>query len=539
MNKFWRFLSISLVVLAETAGAAPVPRETEIPVKVLESLNVPRGGHSLVVAGDEILVLGGHTTGFVPLSSAERFDGHSWTLIPMHYPHDLGFSTNLPDGSILVGGGTAEAFGIGQSWGVERYVPQTRSFEPVGILDRKRATPRAVCLPDGRVVVGGNWYAPDALEVYIPGKGFQPGCPVTAERSQPWLLSKADGTVYAVSSVDNYGKPLESITADCLDGSSFEIPLLKEWSLMIPQGFFGAEQYSISEHSWLIPATRKEDGLAGIIQVNGDRFSLLNLPEAIPLHGSDNSPIFWTGILLVRRSTRHAYWLGVGEKKFYVLDIDYDATLDGGQPKMELRHTEEVQHILSEPTCALLGDGNILMAGGVLKDNFNPFADVWLLQLSSPAETAASHRSWWWLLLLLIPLIAGSRFLLKRRSPAVPEETTVPEDNMDLMSRIIGLMEKGQLYRKQDLRIADIASLLGTNSTYISATLNGQSGESFFQFITGYRIRYAQKLLSEHPEKRLSEVAEESGFYSERSFFRCFKSLTGMTPTEWKRTRQE
>lgn len=37
-----------------------------------------------------------------------------------------------------------------------------------------------------------------------------------------------------------------------------------------------------------------------------------------------------------------------------------------------------------------------------------------------------------------------------------------------------------------------------------------------------------------HPEKLLTEVAEESGFANEGSFFRSFKKLTGLTPSEWK-----
>ena len=36
--------------------------------------------------------------------------------------------------------------------------------------------------------------------------------------------------------------------------------------------------------------------------------------------------------------------------------------------------------------------------------------------------------------------------------------------------------------------------------------------------------------------KLLSEVATESGFVSEKSFFRTFKDVTGVTPGEWKKS---
>ena len=45
---------------------------------------------------------------------------------------------------------------------------------------------------------------------------------------------------------------------------------------------------------------------------------------------------------------------------------------------------------------------------------------------------------------------------------------------------------------------------------------------------------YAQRLMREHPEMLLADVAEESGFSNEQSFFRTFKARTGLTPQEWK-----
>ena len=95
-------------------------------------------------------------------------------------------------------------------------------------------------------------------------------------------------------------------------------------------------------------------------------------------------------------------------------------------------------------------------------------------------------------------------------------------------------MEEEQLFRQKDFRIGDLASRLGTNSTYISACLNSQLGVSFPSFVAKYRVELAQKLMREAPEKALSIIAEESGFATEASFFRTFKQFTGETPTEWK-----
>ena len=90
------------------------------------------------------------------------------------------------------------------------------------------------------------------------------------------------------------------------------------------------------------------------------------------------------------------------------------------------------------------------------------------------------------------------------------------------------------LYLRKNLRISDVASELATNKTYVSAILNSLSGEKFTSMITRHRIEYAQRLMREHPDMLLDDVADESGFSSRTSFFRNFKALTGMTPQEWK-----
>ena len=42
-----------------------------------------------------------------------------------------------------------------------------------------------------------------------------------------------------------------------------------------------------------------------------------------------------------------------------------------------------------------------------------------------------------------------------------------------------------------------------------------------------------EELMKSNPDKKLSQIAEESGFSGERSFFRNFKKVTGVTPRQW------
>ena len=122
--------------------------------------------------------------------------------------------------------------------------------------------------------------------------------------------------------------------------------------------------------------------------------------------------------------------------------------------------------------------------------------------------------------------------LLPRKQPVQAEESRLTGN---LMEQISTLIEEKELWRRKDLRITDLASELATNKTYVSLLLNNVSGGSFTDIVNGYRVRNAQTLMREHPEMLLDDVAAESGFSSYTSFYRNFKSITGMTPQEWKK----
>ena len=146
-----------------------------------------------------------------------------------------------------------------------------------------------------------------------------------------------------------------------------------------------------------------------------------------------------------------------------------------------------------------------------------------------------------WAILMISVLACGGVVLaivLVRRRRAAEKPTEAEESRLNLMGQMSTLIEEKELYRRKNLRITDVASELATNKTYVSVLLNNLSGESFTTMITRYRVQYAQKLLREHPDMLLDEVAESSGFSSRTTFFRSFKALTGQTPQEWRKSRQ-
>ena len=108
-----------------------------------------------------------------------------------------------------------------------------------------------------------------------------------------------------------------------------------------------------------------------------------------------------------------------------------------------------------------------------------------------------------------------------------------------LLQRVCQLMEEQQLYLNSGLKLSDVAMAVGCNRNVLSACINDLRQCSFSQFVNTYRVEHAKQLLLSHPDTRASEVWMESGFANETTFFRTFKAIVGMTPSEWKSRNQQ
>ena len=510
-------------------------------VERLPDLPKPRGGHHTMLLGDELTVLGGITDGFVLEPTIAYLRDGAWHQVPMKYPHHYGFTTLLQDGSVMLGGGCSENFGIGQSWGVETYNPSTHTCKAVGIMDRKRAGVSASVLEDGRVVISGNWYADDAVELYGPGEVFSFVKGPATQRAYPYILPVSSDNALIFSTKAPYGERAAGLV-DQLDGEPFEEPLLDEWDVLpYPVSPTSSDGLRIGEYTYLLPATCREDGQAAVIRLSNGHFSLLETERPVPMTLPDDDSLVWMHSLQVDRASRCAWMYALsGNGRFVAARIGYDPIFEGGKATLEMFLADKPGGGSFFNSVPLVLDGErIVLVGGVLSgvrndSNFEATAEVWLFHTTAPAKDASL---WWWILSiagLAAALAAVWAFQRKRRNEKEVEDPAKLERN-DLQTRITDLVEEKQLFRIKDLKITDIARELGTNATYISACINGQMGISFPEFISRYRVEYALKLMQEHPEMSSVEVWEASGFNNEKTFFRRFRLQTGMTPAEWKK----
>ncbi len=111
---------------------------------------------------------------------------------------------------------------------------------------------------------------------------------------------------------------------------------------------------------------------------------------------------------------------------------------------------------------------------------------------------------------------------------------TLVED-VRIIYNLMTLFEKEKLYRNVDVKIHDVARMIGTNKSYLSRALNTRVSKNFCQFVNYYRIKEICTLFIENPKSDMRTLCEQCGFSSQSNFSIVFKYNTGYTPGDWCR----
>jgi AraC-like DNA-binding protein len=262
---------------------------------------------------------------------------------------------------------------------------------------------------------------------------------------------------------------------------------------------------------------------------------------------------------VVDRQRGRGYLVGFNRqsKQVYVLSVDYTEN----PAPLTLYYTDPLPNMgLCWPV--LDDDGNLILAGGLDNSNYYPLKSVVVLRVNPEVPMIVAHASfsWLWLGVGLALLAAFIVYLIiihaRKASQCMDnleektDEANETEDSTDstrptssiteeeLLQRICQLMEEERLYLNSGLKMSDVATMVGCNRNTLSACINNLHHCSFSQFVNTYRVEHAKQLLRK-PDTRATEVWMETGFANETTFFRTFKAIVGMTPSEWKSHNQQ
>jgi AraC-like DNA-binding protein len=101
---------------------------------------------------------------------------------------------------------------------------------------------------------------------------------------------------------------------------------------------------------------------------------------------------------------------------------------------------------------------------------------------------------------------------------------------------LMAAMEKQEPWRDSDLTLADLAEQLSTTPHKLSEVINSQIGQTFYDFVNGYRVREVQRRISAGEAKRFTmlTLALDAGFASKSTFNVVFKKHTNQTPSGFR-----
>jgi len=106
-----------------------------------------------------------------------------------------------------------------------------------------------------------------------------------------------------------------------------------------------------------------------------------------------------------------------------------------------------------------------------------------------------------------------------------------------LHKKLIHLMETDKPFTYSSVKLGQLAKMVGTTPNYLSQVINEECGQNFYDFVNGYRITEAKKLIQDPANEQVTllSIAYDVGFNSKSAFNAAFKKYTGMTPSQFRK----
>lgn len=87
---------------------------------------------------------------------------------------------------------------------------------------------------------------------------------------------------------------------------------------------------------------------------------------------------------------------------------------------------------------------------------------------------------------------------------------------------------------KNKIGLKEVAEAVHLNASYLSTVFQKEMGVGFSRYLMELRMKTAKKILV-NTNYKIKEVAEQSGFYDYHYFARSFKTVTGLSPLEYRK----
>ncbi|OBP16565.1 hypothetical protein A5320_03990 [Rheinheimera sp. SA_1] len=108
----------------------------------------------------------------------------------------------------------------------------------------------------------------------------------------------------------------------------------------------------------------------------------------------------------------------------------------------------------------------------------------------------------------------------------------------NIVNKLHIAMTQDQLFLDAALSLPKLAKHIATSPSYISQTLNETIGVNFFDYVNSYRVE-AAKIQLLNTDETVLDIAMNVGFNAKSSFYTAFKKETQLTPSQYRKARQQ
>lgn len=128
------------------------------------------------------------------------------------------------------------------------------------------------------------------------------------------------------------------------------------------------------------------------------------------------------------------------------------------------------------------------------------------------------------------------QLILARTIPSLELMKKQSLDSYDLVHRIVNYIS---LYFREPLSLDILATELGISRYYLSRIFSNKLNSSFNDYVNNIRVSYASTLILT-TDMSITQICNDAGFNSLRTFNRVFKENFHMTPSEYRyKNKQE
>lgn len=128
----------------------------------------------------------------------------------------------------------------------------------------------------------------------------------------------------------------------------------------------------------------------------------------------------------------------------------------------------------------------------------------------------------------------GQREILSEAVVEPADTKTSDAQDANIVAQVNQLMAQRQLYLDPELTLEQLAEAVKLSPRKISGAINRHCTQNFFDYINGFRVKAAVGILEQKGmDANMLDVIADSGFNSKSTFYRAFKRVMNMSPSEF------